>query len=63
MAGMNFLDHLIGFFSPSAGVRRARARVAGDIFKRNYEAAQVGRRTEGWYTSGADANAEIGPAM
>lgn len=63
---MNFLDKTIGWFSPRAGLKRARARAIMDILskheQRAYEGAKAGRRTDGWVTSGSDANAEIGAA-
>ncbi len=65
---MTWLDTTIGWVSPRAGLRRARARTALQILDRHapgrraYEGAKVGRRTDGWVAAGSDANAEIGPA-
>ena len=54
---MNWLDQTVGFFSPRAGLRRARARAAMNILRRGYEGAKVGRRTEGWRAPGSGASA------
>ncbi len=54
---MNWLDQTVGFFSPRAGPRRARA--AMNILRRSYEGAELGRRTEGWRAPGSGSNAEI----
>lgn len=59
---MNALDRLISWVSPSAGLRRARARMAMTNV-RAYEGAKVGRRGMGWNSGGTNANAEIGPAL
>ncbi|MBK3734956.1 phage portal protein [Azospirillum brasilense] len=60
---MNILDKAIGFFSPEAGAKRMRARVAMGLMRRSYDGATTGRRADGWHTAGTSANAEIGPAM
>jgi len=52
----NLADSIISAFNPVAGLKRAAARKA----LRNFEAASRGRRTDGWRTSGADANTEVG---
>lgn len=52
----NLADSIVSAFNPVAGLKRAAARKA----LRNFEAASRGRRTDGWRTSGADANTEIG---
>jgi len=59
---MTWLDRAIGYFSPAAGLRRARMRRAMDAILA-YEGAKTGRRTDGWITTGASANAEVGAAM
>lgn len=61
-AALNPIDRLVGWFSPQAGLRRARARVALSL-ARGYEGAKRGRRTGGWEAGGASANAEISPAL
>ena len=60
---MNWLDQTVGFFSPRAGLRRARARAAMNILCRGYEGAKLGRRTEGWRAPGSGSNAEIAAAL
>lgn len=59
---MNWLDKTISWMSPQRGLRRVRARVATNAML-SYEGASVGRRTDGWVTSGTSANSEIGPAL
>lgn len=59
---MNLIDELVGFINPMAGVRRAQARSALELM-RGYDAAKVGRRTDGWVANGSSANVEIGPAL
>jgi lambda family phage portal protein len=59
---LNWVDQAIGFFAPEAGLRRARARALSGVLL-NYEGAKMGRRTEGWITSGTSANAENWPAL
>ncbi len=56
------MDRVVGFFSPEAGFRRARARAATNILQRSYEGAKTGRRHGGWITAGTDANGEIASA-
>lgn len=50
---MNVLDRLITWFAPQWGATRVRARAMA----RHFEAASSGRRTDGWYRLGTDANA------
>lgn len=59
---MNWLDRAVSFVSPTTGVRRAQARMALDMV-RGYDAAKVGRRTDGWRAGGGSANTEILPAL
>lgn len=59
---MNWIDRFVNFVSPVEGVRRAQARMALDM-ARAYDAAKVGRRTDGWVAGGGSANAEIAPAL
>lgn len=55
----NLLDRAISWVSPSAGLRRARARFLEQVLTRNaYDGASKGRRAEGWRTPGSSANAE-----
>ncbi|MBN2204299.1 MAG: phage portal protein [Thermoleophilia bacterium] len=60
---LTWLDRAIAFLSPSAGLRRVRARAAMEIVARHYEAAATGRRTQGWNRSAGSANALAGPAI
>lgn len=59
---MNWLDRVIGAVSPGSGLKRVRQRQALRLLQRSYEGAKAGRRTDGWFTAGTGANAEIGPA-
>lgn len=54
----NFFDRLVEAISPERGVRRAQARMALDVV-RKYEAAETGRRTQGWKAGSGSANAEV----
>jgi lambda family phage portal protein len=54
----NIIDSVIDYISPEAGARRARARMVGNVL-RKYDGADRGRRTAGWHTTAASANAEI----
>ncbi|MBY0237875.1 MAG: phage portal protein [Burkholderiaceae bacterium] len=59
---MNFIDKLVGYLDPMAGVKREAARRALEM-ARAYDAAKLGRRTADWVAGGGSANAEIGPAL
>lgn len=54
----NWLDKAIAWADPAAGMKRIRMRTALDATLA-YDGAAVGRRTDGWVTTGASANAEI----
>lgn len=56
---MNALDRTIAWFSPSAGARRARARLA----LRQYDAAVSGQRRIGFGGRSTSANSEVGGAL
>lgn len=56
---LNWYDRMIGFFSPRALLRRQKAKIYNSYLSRKYEAADGGRRTDGWVTTGGTANAEI----
>lgn len=62
---MNLLDSFITWASPARGLSRERARMSleqlGEV--RSFEAARMGRRTQGWKATGSSANAEIFPAL
>jgi lambda family phage portal protein len=55
------LDRLIGAIAPQWQLQRVKARMAVEVMKRHYEGAAGGRRTQGWYRSGSDANQATGP--
>jgi lambda family phage portal protein len=59
---MTWLDRTIGWFSPQAELRRARARLLLDQV-RGYDGAKKGRRTDGWGAAGTSANAEAIPSL
>lgn len=54
-----WLDRSIGYLAPRWGLQRQRARVAGEMLARHFEAASTGRRTQGWKRSSGDANAAL----
>jgi lambda family phage portal protein len=58
---MNWIDKAIGYVSPSAGLRRAKARAITEAVL-NYEGVRSSRRQGGWNTTGSSGNAEIGVA-
>ncbi|WP_319532851.1 phage portal protein [uncultured Cohaesibacter sp.] len=55
---LNMIDRAVAFFSPAAGMRRARARLLLDGVRR-YEGAKFGRNTSDWDAKQTSANAEI----
>jgi len=59
----SIIDSIIGYVSPEAGLKRARARAAMNLVQRSYDGAKTGRRTNGWTSGGNSANAEIAPAL
>ena len=59
----NWLDKAIAWVSPERGLRRMRARRAGELITLAYEGARTDRRTGGWITTGNSANAEIAVAL
>ena len=60
---MTWLDKAIAWVSPETGLRRMRARRAGELIQLAYEGARTDRRTGGWVTSGNSANAEVAVAL
>jgi lambda family phage portal protein len=54
----NYLDNIIRLVSPKAALQREQYRRALDMV-RKYDAASLGRRTDGWHATGTDANQEI----
>lgn len=62
----NLLDRTIGYFSPEAALKRARARIQADRIDQvmaKFDAAGTGRRNSDWYGADTSANAEIGSAL
>ena len=59
MGRSNFIDRVVGWIDPAAGVERAKARLALDVIQshkvRNYEGASSGRRTDGWRSPNTSA--------
>lgn len=60
---LNTFDRVIGYFSPSSLVRRKKARLYNEFISRKYEAADAGRRTDGWNTSSTSANTEVAGSL
>ncbi len=60
---LNWLDRMVGFFSPKALLKRKRAKLYNSWIERKYEAAAAGRRTSGWCATNGSANAEISTAL
>src|ERR1043165_2940178 len=58
----NVLDKVISWFSPSLALQRVRSRFASDQLLA-YDAAKVGRRTDGWIAASSDANTELALAL
>ena len=56
---LNLLDRTIGYFSPNTLLKRKKAKIYSNYLSRKYEAGDAGRRTDGWNTTGGNANAEI----
>jgi len=56
------LDRFIAWVSPTAGLRRARARMQTENVRR-YEGAAGGRRTDSWFTQSTSANAETATSL
>ncbi|KWV42121.1 hypothetical protein AS026_21165 [Rhizobium altiplani] len=61
---MNVLDKVISFFDPVSGVNRAAARqLLRSSEKREYAAAQFGRRNKAWRGRGTSATTEVAGAL
>jgi len=59
----DWMDNLIGLFSPKTKMKRLQYKFAADVIRRKYEGASIGRRTSGWRTASTSANSEISMAM
>lgn len=57
---MGLYERLLINVAPRFYMRRLQAMSAANVFKRRYEGAAKGRRTEGWVAHGSSANSEIG---
>lgn len=57
------IDRVLLELAPRRAVDRIRARALATTLLRHFEAAQGGRRTEGWKRSSTDANSAHGPAL
>jgi len=57
----NYLDRVIGYFNPQAGLRRTQARLTRESITRKYDVASKGRRSGGWF-SGSTAAQEVSRA-
>lgn len=60
---VHWIDRLTESVAPRWTLKRQRARLASELIARNYEAASVGRRTQGWRRVMTDANAANGPSL
>jgi len=59
----SLIDRAVAIVAPRAAVKRLIARQAiEDLTKRAYDGAAAGRRTDGWRSAGASADAEIASA-
>jgi len=56
---MPWFETALAGLAPGWAARRLAHRAQLEMAKRAYEAAKVGRRTDGWRATGASANAEI----
>lgn len=57
---LRLIDRIVGYFSPSAGVRRLANRHAMDFMvSRGYDGASRGRRTKGWKAPSSDGQSEV----
>ncbi|KZL17684.1 Phage portal protein, lambda family [Pseudovibrio axinellae] len=55
----NVLDKTISFFSPSSGLKRARARAVLDVVTRGYDGASSGPRVSNWRPSSNSPDTDI----
>ena len=58
-----WFDRALTAVAPTWALRRQRARLAGQLLARHYEAAAPGRRTSNWYRVNTDANTAIGASL
>lgn len=60
---ITWFDRFLMGIAPGWGQRRIEARARVQLMARHYEAAQGGRRTDGWRRVSTDANVANGPAL
>ena len=63
MKQTHWIDRVTAPIAPRWTLKRQRARAAMDLLQRHYEAAAIGRRTQGWRQTNSDANAAIAPVL
>lgn len=63
MSVSTLFDRIVSYVSPEAGLNRLRARVAADMFARQYEAARPNRNTSDWRRPSTSAQIEVGQAL
>ena len=56
------IDKVVMYFSPERGLKRSLMRKRRERMERSFEGAGKSRRTEGWRSTGTDANAALAPA-
>ena len=62
-AKMNLIDKAVSFFSPTAGAKRLRSRIALEVFA-GYDGASKSRRSlKEWMPGGNDADSDILPDL
>lgn len=61
----NLIDRIVGYFSPSAALRRVRYRTAISMLteKRGYSGAARGRRGKNWHSNSNDAEVEVSQSL
>ena len=59
----SWIDRVASAVAPRWHFQRVRARMATELVRRHYEAATIGRRTQGWKRTITDANSAIGPSL
>jgi lambda family phage portal protein len=60
---LGLIDRVMLPLAPAFVLGRMQSRAAIELMQRHYEAAQGGRRTDGWKRTSRDANAAVGPAL
>lgn len=60
---VSWWDRFLVGVAPGWGLQRLRSRAAAHMMARHYDAASIGRRTDGWRRSSSDANAAATPHL